>query len=153
MERQTKRFCDEKEVGRRVRRGRAYAGLTQAELAEAAGVSTPTLRRLEAGDGCKIGTLSAVLERLQLDPRDILWSDGVEPYTRSTLVETCDTSALATDAALLDRIHVLDGKLKWRRADGRLVVLDDDASAYANDKDILDRLQVTRGAVYWQVQL
>lgn len=74
-----KKFCDEREIGRRIKRARAYAEMTQGELAKAAGMSGPTLRRMEVGDGCKIGTLVAVLEVLNLDPRDILlrnWNSG-----------------------------------------------------------------------------
>lgn len=38
------------EVGKRVRAGRAYAGISQRDLCEEVGISPPTLTRIESGE-------------------------------------------------------------------------------------------------------
>lgn len=43
-------MMDAKEVGKRVRAGRAYAGISQKDLCEEVGISPPTLTRIEAGE-------------------------------------------------------------------------------------------------------
>ena len=51
-------------LGKRVERHRIEAGLTQAELAERAGIGKRTLERLEAGRGTELVTLIRVLRIL-----------------------------------------------------------------------------------------
>ena len=51
-------------LGKRVERHRIEAGLTQAELAERAGIGKRTLERLEAGRGTELVTLLRVLRIL-----------------------------------------------------------------------------------------
>lgn len=53
-------------LGRRIERHRLEANLTQAELAERAGIGKRTLERLEAGNGAALVTLVRVLRALQL---------------------------------------------------------------------------------------
>lgn len=54
------------ELGSRLERRRVDANLTQAELAEAAGVSKRTLERIEAGDSTDFAMLIRVLRALKL---------------------------------------------------------------------------------------
>lgn len=53
-------------LGSRLKTHRLRARLTQAELAEQAGVGKRTLERLEAGEGSELGTLVRVLRTLGL---------------------------------------------------------------------------------------
>lgn len=53
-------------LGERVERHRIDAGLTQAELAEQAGIGKRTLERIEAGRGTELVTLIRVLRALGL---------------------------------------------------------------------------------------
>ncbi len=53
-------------LGERLERHRIDAGLTQAELAEQAGIGKRTLERVEAGLGAELGTLIRVLRALKL---------------------------------------------------------------------------------------
>lgn len=55
-----------KEVGARLERRRVDANLTQAELAEEAGISKRTLERIEAGDSTDSAMLIRVLRALKL---------------------------------------------------------------------------------------
>lgn len=51
-------------LGERVERQRIEAGLTQAELAERAGIGKRTLERVEAGHGAELVTLIRILRSL-----------------------------------------------------------------------------------------
>ena len=51
-------------LGERIERYRIAAGLTQAELAEQAGIGKRTLERVEAGRGAELATLIRVLRAL-----------------------------------------------------------------------------------------
>lgn len=53
-------------LGERVERHRIEARLTQAELAEEAGIGKRTLERVEAGQGAELVTLIRVLRALKL---------------------------------------------------------------------------------------
>lgn len=53
-------------LGTRLERHRIEAGLTQAALAEQAGISKRTLERTEAGLGCELTTLIRLLRILKL---------------------------------------------------------------------------------------
>ncbi len=55
-----------KTLGERLERRRIDAGLTQAELAEQAGIGKRTLERVEAGQGAELGTFIRVLRALKL---------------------------------------------------------------------------------------
>jgi len=48
-------------LGRQIAAGRALTGLSQAELAGAASISVPTLRRMEASEGIASGLPNNVL--------------------------------------------------------------------------------------------
>ena len=69
------------ELGRRVRALRKRRKMTQAQLAERAGISTRTLRSLEQGDDVQLSTLLRVLRALGAsDPVDgLLPSPDVSP--------------------------------------------------------------------------
>ena len=54
------------ELGERVRRERLYQDITQASLATEAGISTPTLQRLESGASVQLKSLIRVLNALGL---------------------------------------------------------------------------------------
>lgn len=54
------------EWGQRLQRHRLDRNVTQAQLAEEAGVSTPTVQRLEAGSSVQLGSLLRVLRALGL---------------------------------------------------------------------------------------
>ncbi len=61
------------EIARRVQRARLDRQLTQADLAEAAGVSRPTIERFEASGTAQLTTLVRVLRALNLlDRLDVL---------------------------------------------------------------------------------
>jgi transcriptional regulator with XRE-family HTH domain len=69
------------ELGQRVRRTRLLENLSQAELAEEAGLGERTLRKLEQGDGVQLSTLIDLLRALhKLDALDSFLPDpGVSP--------------------------------------------------------------------------
>ena len=52
-------------LGERIERYRIEAGLTQAELAEQAGIGKRTLERVEAGNGAELVTLIRILRTLK----------------------------------------------------------------------------------------
>lgn len=54
------------EIAGRVRTARLAAGLTQHELAERAGVSRPSVARVEAGEDVRTATLSKLADALGL---------------------------------------------------------------------------------------
>jgi len=54
------------EVGLRIARRRIEQGLTQADLAEQAGIGKRTLERLEAGESVQLANFLQVLRQLQL---------------------------------------------------------------------------------------
>ena len=56
-----------KELGQRLARVRKQQGLSQEQLAAAAGVGVATLRRIEDGKDAKIGSWSRLLLALQMD--------------------------------------------------------------------------------------
>jgi transcriptional regulator with XRE-family HTH domain len=62
------------EVGRRVRRERRLAGLTQVELAEKAGLSEDAVWRLEVGRARhpRISTIRKIAEVLGVEVRDLI---------------------------------------------------------------------------------
>ena len=61
------------EIARRVQRARLDRQMTQAELAEAAGVARPTIERFEASGSGQLTTLVRVLRALNLlDRLDVL---------------------------------------------------------------------------------
>lgn len=69
------------ELGARVQRARLAQNVTQAELAKEAGVSVPTLQRLEAGASVQVVSLLRVLRALGLlDHAELLVpADDVRP--------------------------------------------------------------------------
>ena len=54
------------ELGQRLQRQRLNLNISQAALAKEAGVSTPTVQRLEAGSSVQLGSLLRVLRALGL---------------------------------------------------------------------------------------
>ena len=68
----------EADIAERVRMGRAERGLTQTELAKEAGVSRPTIARIEAGGAgsVSLGTIQRVLNAANWD---LSLSRGVRP--------------------------------------------------------------------------
>jgi transcriptional regulator with XRE-family HTH domain len=69
------------ELGRRFERARLQRNLTQAELAEAAGVGEATLRRFERGRSIQLTTLVKLFEAMRLlgGLETILPEDSVDP--------------------------------------------------------------------------
>lgn len=53
-------------VGERISHHRIHAGITQAELAEEAGIGKRTLERVEAGRGAELVTIIRILRALDL---------------------------------------------------------------------------------------
>ena len=73
-------------LGKRVERHRIEAGLTQAELAERAGIGKRTLERLEAGRGTELVTLLRVLRILNsLEGLERLLPEHYEPHNAFVL--------------------------------------------------------------------
>lgn len=69
------------ELGRRIQRTRLDLNLSQARLAEEAGLSLPTVQRLEAGSSVQVLSLLRVLRALGIaDPlHGLLPAPGVRP--------------------------------------------------------------------------
>ena len=61
-----------------LRAARALTGLSQAEVAEAAGVSVPTLKRAEAGGPIKVAdeTIAAIAKALEKDGVEFIPENG-----------------------------------------------------------------------------
>lgn len=69
------------ELGRRIQRARLAANVTQASLAEQAGVSLPTVQRIEAGASTQMVSMIRVLRAMNLADRLDLLIDppGIRP--------------------------------------------------------------------------
>lgn len=77
---------DALETGRRVRAGRAYAGISQRLLAENLGVSQPTMGRIESGERLpRKWELFAIAQICQLP---MLWFEGDLPTDLNPSAET-----------------------------------------------------------------
>jgi len=68
---------DPKTVALEIRSSRKAQGLTQAQLAEHAGVGVRTVRNLEAGKTVQPGTLGLVLRALGVEPAAPVFPDDV----------------------------------------------------------------------------
>lgn len=68
-------FVDETDFGAQIRRARLVADVDQRELAEAANISVPTLRKLEMGRGSTLTTVVKVLRALGRED----WLATLEP--------------------------------------------------------------------------
>lgn len=68
------------DIAERVRMGRTERGLTQEELAKEAGVSRPTIARIEAGRAGSV-SLDAIQRVLNAANWDLSLSRGVPPRT------------------------------------------------------------------------
>lgn len=73
-----------RDLGARLAKVRLSRNLTQAWLAQEAGVSLPSIKRLEAGRNSSLDTLLRVLRALSLGDRilDILPNPAVRPVER-----------------------------------------------------------------------
>ena len=67
-------------TGQRVRDERARLGLSQEKLAGLAGITTRTVRRIEAGEETTVGTLAAIAEALGIPFGDLI--DDPAAWTR-----------------------------------------------------------------------
>lgn len=75
-------LLDAKALGDRVREVRQGAGLTQAQLAETAGITDETVSRLERGAyEPALSTMIAVAEALDVDPFDLVRGEPVHVRT------------------------------------------------------------------------
>lgn len=86
MTRETLMLAD---LGQRILRARLRQNQTQAQLADAAGVSLSTIRRLESGGGSQLSAFLGVLRALDL--LDEL--DAAIPSGRPSPIELADTNA------------------------------------------------------------
>ncbi|MCF7809100.1 MAG: helix-turn-helix domain-containing protein [Candidatus Marinimicrobia bacterium] len=75
------------ELGRRLARMRVRYNLTQAILAEQAGISKPTLERIEAGRDAQVSSLIRILRAL--DILDVL--DSLIPAAKASPMERLKT--------------------------------------------------------------
>lgn len=71
------------EIGRRIAHRRIFLGLSQATVAEEAGVGKRTVERLEAGASTQLSTFLRILRTLGLVQR----VDGLVPEARATPME------------------------------------------------------------------
>ncbi len=73
-----------RDLGARLAKVRLSRNLTQARLAQEAGASLPSIKRLEAGRNSSLDTFLRVLRALNLGDRvlDILPNPGVRPIER-----------------------------------------------------------------------
>jgi transcriptional regulator with XRE-family HTH domain len=72
------------DIGATLMQLRLAQNISQEELAETAGVSVRTLRRLEAGEGCALDTFIRLLQALDLAGhlRTLLPEPGIRPAER-----------------------------------------------------------------------
>lgn len=97
-----------------VQERRNRRGLSQSDLAEAAGLSTKTIQRLEAGKAVLPGSRRAVLSVLDIEPEDLDLDSPValqQPWTRVD-----DASALFMSLAATREVDVEIDRNGWRRA-------------------------------------
>ena len=96
------------ELGHEIRRARLARGMTQAELAVAAGISRSTLNLLENGLVRDLGVrkVLAVLDRLGLD---LTWQQGGRPRRPDYVRMACTSANVSFKSALTDDelIHAL----------------------------------------------
>lgn len=76
-----------KRIGIAIRDARAQAGITQAALADAAGISREAVSRIENGrHSARVATLVAVLQELGLEivfwPHDVTIPDVIDPTSQ-----------------------------------------------------------------------
>jgi len=90
------------DIGAKIERLRLSRNITQAELAQDAGVSERTLRRLESGDGATLDSFVRVLSALRLSENlDLLVPDPrIRPIER---VRTGGTERQRSRAAKADQ--------------------------------------------------
>ncbi|MBI3043593.1 MAG: helix-turn-helix domain-containing protein [Betaproteobacteria bacterium] len=106
------------ELGSEIRRARQARGLTQAQLARAAGVSRETLNLLESGLVRDLGIrkVFAVLEHLGLS---VTLQQGMRPGRPDYVRMACTTASVSFKSALTEKelIHALvTGKVPAKRA-------------------------------------
>lgn len=69
-----------------LRAARALIGMTQAELAEMAGVSLPTIKRIETGSDAKMSTVQALQMALEAAGVEFISENGGGAGVRSKSV-------------------------------------------------------------------
>lgn len=102
-----------KQLGRKLAQIRLARNILQAELAETAGISERTLRRLESGDGATLDTFIRVLAALNLgDNLDLLVPDpSIRPMER---LRTSGNERQRSSATKEDKTT---GKWEWGTGD------------------------------------
>src|SRR5688572_3051434 len=117
------------ELGHRLRRARQARGLTQAQLAAAAGVTRATVNRLENGDVPDLGInkVQALLERLGLT---LAVQEASRVHQPDFLRMACVTASVSFKEPLTERELVralLTGKVPPRRHPHFRVLLEEAA--------------------------
>ena len=95
------------ELAENVRRYRRRAGLSQEELAHAAGVSPGTVRKAEQGGTVRMETLHALARALRVTTGALMASDAPEPVGRAE--EPNRLNLLRLRAALTPAVGLVDG--------------------------------------------
>lgn len=98
---------DKREIGNKLLEARKRAGLTQAELAERAGLADRTYADIERGGvNMRLETLLRICQVLHITPDDILTSRQERDPERQeeliSLLKTCDPKDRATALRLLE---------------------------------------------------
>lgn len=111
------RNLDEQALAATVQETRTQQGLSQSALAEAAGVSTKTIQRVEAGKSIALSSRRAILTTLHIDPLDLkLEESTAEERTEGPWVAVHDAHSLLKSLAAARRIDVQLDRAGWQKA-------------------------------------
>src|SRR5262245_47631709 len=104
-----------KQIGERLRRLRKREDLTQAQLAERAGITTDYLGRIERGRGAvTLATLVQIAEALNVQLRQIVDLDELSSAPREQVLKSIQTILRKKDTAELRRVCAILEVLEFR---------------------------------------
>lgn len=106
-----------KAIGHRISHVRKQVGMTQAELANKAGVSLKFMSMMESGANVSLKTLLSVTDALGMDLRDILKVKGLPKGGRGKRATPITSDALLQDATakeLVRRISLMTPEQRKR---------------------------------------
>lgn len=99
-----------KYLGESIYRNRKRQKMTQAELAEKAGITEQTIRKIEHGEGNpQLDVLYSLVTELQIDPTEIFYPSEVEEDTARKQLEIM--LADCSDGQIRDLLPVVEAAL------------------------------------------